>query len=148
MSAASFIKQTGYIFCIYILSTQLAISETLLSIKDHVFTVELAISEQERHLGLMQRQTLADNHGMLFVYSEPRHLSFWMKDTLIALDLIFFDRDGGFLELIENALPCQNNPCPRYTNSLPAQYVLELPAGSVKQLDLNVGDSFEIIDPK
>lgn len=61
---------------------------------------EIALSETEQRVGLMHRDELAPDHGMLFVYEEPQRLSFWMKNTLIPLDLGFFDAEGVLLQVV------------------------------------------------
>lgn len=69
------------------------------------FTVELADTPQERARGLMNRESLPASHGMLFVYEKPQRASFWMKNTLIPLDMIFMDRKGRVTRIHENAVP-------------------------------------------
>lgn len=93
----------------------------------------------------MHRTSLSSNSGMLFVYSSPQNLSFWMKDTLIALDILFFSSDGVLLEIIKNASPCHHSPCDTYKNSHPSQFVLELPAGTTEHWKIKKGMSFEFM---
>lgn len=119
-------------------------AEVQLSLNGTTFDVDLAITESERRIGLMGKRELKQNQGMLFVYDEPQKLSFWMKETLIPLDILFFDRDGRLLELFANTPPCIKAPCKTYSNQSPALYVLELPAGSAKRLELKRGDTFYI----
>ncbi len=69
------------------------------------FTVELADTPQERARGLMNRENLPASNGMLFVYERPQRASFWMKDTLIPLDMLFMDRKGRVSRIHENAVP-------------------------------------------
>ncbi len=85
---------------------------------------------------------------MLFVYSEPQIISFWMKETLIPLDLIFFDQNGQLIETHYNIQPCKVTACKTYTNKKPAQFALELAAGSAKTLGIKEGSSFSIIKPE
>jgi len=70
-----------------------------LKIGDRRLTVEIADSDAERRLGLMYRDFMADDQGMLFVYPQPRRLSFWMKNTKIPLDIAFIDVDGTILQI-------------------------------------------------
>jgi len=124
-------------------------NETLaISINNHQFTVELAASAAERRQGLMHRSSLAPDSGMLFIYPEPQIISFWMKQTLIPLDLLFFDEDGQLIELHNNMQPCKATVCKTYTNKIPAQYALELAAGTATKLKFQVGNSFTIIESK
>jgi len=145
MNNAAIAKCLAVTLCVYLFNTQAYASDALLSINNHVFNVELAVSEIEHHQGLMRRKLLAANNGMLFIYSEPQLLSFWMKETLIPLDLIFFNSDGELLEKIENIPPCQAMPCKIYANKQAAQYVLELSAGSASKFSLKTGDKFTIL---
>jgi uncharacterized membrane protein (UPF0127 family) len=117
-------------------------AESRIVIKGVGFNVDLAITESEQRHGLMEQTELKKDQGMLFVYSEPQQLSFWMKKTLIPLDILFFDRDGKLLEFFSDVPPCKKEPCKTYSNRTPALYVLELPAGSAKKLELKRGDRF------
>ena len=119
-------------------------ADALLAINDTVFEVELAITPEERKTGLMRRKKLASNQGMLFIYPEPQIISFWMKQTLIPLDILFFDSHGQLLETFEDIPPCKTSNCKRYTNQNPSQFVLEVPAGTTRQLKIMIGDGFEI----
>jgi uncharacterized membrane protein (UPF0127 family) len=74
------------------------------------FTVELADDEEERARGLMHRESLPRSSGMLFVYPEPRLAGFWMKNTLIPLDMLFFDENGMLTKLHSNAQPHDERP--------------------------------------
>ncbi len=69
------------------------------------FNVELAISPQDRARGLMFRESLPKRSGMLFVFDPPQRVAFWMKNTLIPLDIIFLDRTGMVTRVHENAIP-------------------------------------------
>lgn len=116
--------------------------EARLTLKEIVFEVEIAISYQERKKGLSGRKSLAENKGMLFVYDPPNIVSFWMKDTYIPLDILFFDRNGKLLEIVHNAPPCKKMPCPKYTNKKPATFVLEIAAGLSEKYGFEPGDVF------
>lgn len=118
----------------------------ILTLSGKTFIVELADTPEEQATGLMNRTQLAPNHGMLFVYSSPHQVSFWMKDTLLALDLLFFDAEGRLLESYPNIQPCRQTHCPRYQSHSPIQYALELPAGSVSNFGIRKGDQFKIVN--
>jgi uncharacterized membrane protein (UPF0127 family) len=107
----------------------------------------LARTNEERAQGLMYYDSLEANAGMLFVYSSPRIMSFWMCNTKIPLDLIFFSEQLTVTEYIESMQPGYGqNPAllPRYVSQMPAQYALELNSGAIKQLGITVGDRLEI----
>jgi uncharacterized membrane protein (UPF0127 family) len=74
--------------------------EAKLKIGDHSLTVELAESPNEQMTGLMNRESLESNHGMLFIFPFPKQATFWMHNTLIPLDLVFLNTDGVILEIL------------------------------------------------
>jgi uncharacterized membrane protein (UPF0127 family) len=103
------------------------------------FTVELALTPEAQRVGLMQRPHLAPGHGMLFIYPSPNPVAFWMKNTLIPLDILFFDAALHLVASHPNAQPCQADPCPHYASNQPVRYVLELPAGTASRLGVTPG---------
>lgn len=121
-------------------------AEMMLTLSGKTFVIELAETPDEHATGLMNRTHLAPNHGMLFVYSSPHQVSFWMKNTLLALDILFFDAEGRLLETHLNVPPCRQTSCPRYQSHSPIQYALELPAGSVSNFGIRKGDQFKIVN--
>ena len=104
--------------------------------------VEIADDDVERREGLMYRESLEDNSGMLFLYDSERELSFWMKNTLIPLDMIFINSDYEIVD-IKHATPCRADPCPHYTSKAPAQYVLEVNAGFSEEKGIAEGDKIK-----
>ena len=110
----------------------------------HRFTVEIANTDATRERGLMFRTHMANDHGMLFVYSDAQPRYFWMKNTLIPLDIIFFDAHQRLINVSADTPPCKTEQCPTYTSAAPAQYVLELNAGMAKKLGLKPGERFTI----
>ena len=105
--------------------------------------VELAIDEARRAQGLMYRDRLPENRGMLFVFSEPSVQSFWMKNTLIPLDMIWIDGDRRVVHVKHDVPPCRADPCPGYDPGVPALYVLEVAGGVARQQGLEVGARLE-----
>ncbi len=95
------------------------------------FTVdlELAVTPQEVADGLMYRPSLPEKRGMLFIFGVDRYPSFWMKNTLIPLDLIFLDSTGSVVDVVAEVPPCAAEPCPTYSPTKPARAVLEVGAG-------------------
>jgi YVTN family beta-propeller protein len=102
--------------------------------------VEVPDEEEEHMRGLMFRQHLPWNAGMLFAFDSEEPRAFWMKNTLIPLDMIFIDDNSEVVYIIENVPPCEQDPCPSYPSEEPAQYVLEVNAGFVQQNGVQVGD--------
>ena len=110
-------------------------------LKDHRFMVDVADDPGERSLGLMFREQMADDHGMLFVFEQELPRSFWMKNTRISLDILYFNRRLSLVSLQRDIPPCRADPCPNYPSEKPAKYVLELNAGTADRLKVAPGDS-------
>jgi uncharacterized protein len=102
--------------------------------------VEVPDDSEESMRGLMFRIHLPWNAGMLFPYSNEEPRTFWMKNTLIPLDMIFVDSSSKIVEIKENVPPCEQEECPTYPSVQPAQYVLEVNAGFVQEKGVKVGD--------
>lgn len=113
-------------------------------LKGERFTVELADTSEKQALGLMFRDHLADDHGMLFRFPGEAMRSFWMKNTRIPLDIFYFDSNLQLVSVAENAQPCRSQRCPPYPSAAPAQYVLELRAGTAAELGVRPGDVLEL----
>ena len=90
--------------------------------------VEIADDPPEHAEGLMGRTELGEDRGMLFIFPEERALNFWMKNTLIPLDIFFFDADGKFVSM-RTMDPCKMDPCQGYPSEGSAKYALEVEAG-------------------
>lgn len=90
---------------------------------------EIADSIWEQAIGLMNRTNLSQDRGMLFIFSDEKPREFWMKNTLIPLDMIFLDKDFKIVKIIENAQPCKTINCDTYPSVEPAQYVIEINGG-------------------
>lgn len=106
---------------------------------------DLVKTEEERAKGLMFRNTLNDDQGMLFVFEEEGLYSFWMKNMNIAIDILWLDRQKRIVHLEHNVPPCKKEPCPTYAPLVPAKYVLELKAGSIEARKLKMFDRIEFI---
>lgn len=113
-------------------------------LKGERFTVELADTSEKQALGLMFRDHLADDRGMLFLFPGEAMRSFWMKNTRIPLDIFYFDSGLRLVSVAENAQPCRSQRCPPYPSAAPAKYVLELRAGKAAELGVRPGDVLEL----
>jgi hypothetical protein len=94
--------------------------------------VEIADSPEERAKGLMYRQELPEDSGMLFIFEQEDLQSFWMKNTLIPLDIIFINKDLTIVDTLP-AQPCTQGPCPSYASEQKALYILETNQGTFNQ---------------
>jgi uncharacterized membrane protein (UPF0127 family) len=97
-------------------------------------------TEQEQAIGLMFRRKLPDNRGMLFEFSPPRPVQFWMKNMIIPLDMVFV-REGKIIAIAANVPPCRERFCPTYGPNAEIDQVIELRAGLTKDLGIKAGDS-------
>lgn len=110
-------------------------------------TAELAVTDAERQQGLMFRTRMRPEQGMLFVFEEPDYHSFWMKNTKIALDMLWLDADRRIVEIEKNVPPCLEDPCPSYGGNRPALFVLELIAGQADAHGLKLFDRLDFVLP-
>lgn len=110
-----------------------------------IITAELAVSDAERARGLMQREKINPDQGMLFVFEYAGIHSMWMKNMLIPLDFLWLDSEKRIVHMEENIPPCERDPCPSYANEIPAMYVLELKAGSIKENGLKLYDKVDFV---
>lgn len=104
--------------------------------------VEVADSDEKRAIGLMGRDQLSANTGMWFVFLDFAPRDFWMKNTKIPLDILFFNEKKEIVSMVENMEPCPpaDLSCPVYTSNEPAMYALEVNAGFVKEKRIRRGD--------
>lgn len=104
------------------------------------FQVEIADDDAERARGLMFRDAMPDASGMLFIHEREQPLAYWMKNTRIALDILYFDDERKLVAQQRDVPPCSlGDGCPPYASNAPARYVLELNAGQAEKLGLRDG---------
>ena len=102
------------------------------------FTVEIADNDEERNRGLMFRESLADDRGMLFHFQEPEMASFWMRNTVISLDIIFIGDNGRVVSIAAEAEPKSDK---LISSVAPVRFVLELNAKKARLMHLKIGDT-------
>lgn len=107
-------------------------------------TIEVAINQAEQAQGLMYRESMPENHGMLFVYEQPRFMGFWMKNTLIPLDIAYI-REDMTIGNIETMTPHRGpfDP-PSYRSTYPSLYALEMNAGWFAENGFSAGDRIDL----
>jgi len=103
----------------------------------HVFTVEVARTDEERAKGLMFRKELPEGRGMLFDFKPDQHVSMWMRNTYIPLDMLFINGDGTIRRIAENTVPLSEKTIP---SGGPVRGVLEVIGGTAKKLGIKPGD--------
>ena len=104
---------------------------------EHRFTAQVARSPAEQATGLMYRSSLAPDEGMIFPYDPPQEVGFWMKNTLIPLDMIFIRADGTIARISANTKPMSLEP---YSSGEPVAAVIELRGGRAAELGIKAGD--------
>ena len=107
--------------------------------KSHEFFIEIADDDYQRATGLMDRQSMKDNQGMLFIFPTERPLNFYMKNTYIGLDLIFANDKAEIIHIHKYAKPLDLSSI---SSVFPAMYVFEVNAGLTDQLNIKIGDDF------
>jgi len=105
--------------------------------KVHRFDVELALTTEQRSQGLMHRESMPQDHGMLFDFGETRPVSMWMRNTPLPLDMLFIQRDGTISHIHRKAVPFSEAII---DSRGPVNYVLELNGGRAAALGIDVGD--------
>jgi uncharacterized protein len=145
-------KYNIFIYCAIVLAAAVLIfifwkeedTSNSVCFNDKCFHVELARTPDNMERGLMYRKSLAQNAGMLFIFEESGAYSFWMKNTLIPLDIIWINQDKEVVFISENTQPCIKEPCQVITPSGgAAKYVLELNAGTAEKIGLKESSVLE-----
>ncbi len=107
------------------------------------FAVEIARTNEEKAKGLMHQESMPAGHGMLFVFDRDAPREFWMKNTLIPLDIIFINSELKVVEIKANVQPCKETPCPTYPSE-PAKYVLEINSGLAEKMGIKLGSTMSL----
>ncbi|RZA36345.1 MAG: DUF192 domain-containing protein [Lysobacteraceae bacterium] len=111
------------------------------------YQVEIADDDAERARGLMFRDELKAGTGMIFIHDREEPQAYWMKNTRIALDILYFDESRKLVAQQRDVPPCSaGNQCPPYPSNSPARYVLELNAGEAAKLNLQDGAILTLSD--
>ena len=126
---------------IFLISCAKNFSEILIDNGEKLITlkVEIADDNEERIKGLMFRDKLNENEGMFFIFDNVEYHTFWMKNTLIPLDIIFIDKNLEIVD-IKYAVPCKEDPCNLYKPSKSAKYVLEVNGNFTVKNNIDIGD--------
>jgi uncharacterized membrane protein (UPF0127 family) len=108
--------------------------------------LELALTDEEKQLGLMFRDTLPSDHGMLFIFDADGPLGFWMKNMFIPLDLVWVSAAGEVVDVRTSVPPCRSDPCPSYGSGKSARAVLEVNAGFSAAHGVRPGEQLKFHD--
>ncbi len=113
--------------------------------KDTCVDVEVVTTMEDMQRGLQGRDSLADHHGMLFVFTSDDYQRFWMKDMKFAIDMIWIDYQHHMVAIAPSRPPCTQEPCTVYVSSQKARYVLEVPAGFALKHHWKEGDILQLL---
>lgn len=113
--------------------------------KTTTITVDVADSPDERGEGLMGREELPEDSGMVFLFQEAVSSPFVMRDTLIPLSIAFADAEGRIVTILDME-PCREEPCPTYASDAPFTAALEVNQGAFERWNVSVGDRLRVED--
>ncbi len=135
------------IFLFFIQPRKIQFSQGLLKFTNQKITIkiDIAASESQLETGLMHRDRLDNNQGMLLVFKKQKHPQIWMKNMLIPLDIIFISTQNQVVFLLKNIPPCLINPCSVYEANTPVKMVLELNTGKIDQYNIKIGDKVSVL---
>lgn len=108
------------------------------------FRVQVADTFNTRVMGLMFRKEMPQDEGMVFLFETEQPLNFWMKNTLIPLDILYMDKNWKVVSIQKDAQPCKADPCRFYPSKENAKYVLEINAGLSDKLGIQEGDTVQL----
>jgi uncharacterized membrane protein (UPF0127 family) len=143
--AALLVLIAGGFYGGYILSRRPTVTGTRIEFRGVVLNVELAKTSEDQQRGLGYRDSMAPDHGMLFVFNSEDTWGFWMSGMRFPLDIIWFDSQRHAVYIEQGLVPCTPQSCPIYTPTVKAMYVLEVNAGFVQAHDVSLGDTFNFV---
>lgn len=129
---------------IIMLSLNSSTKKSYISVGGKQVFVEYARTPSQHAKGLMHRESLDENSGMLFVFSQETFYPFWMKNTLIPLDIIWINSNMKIVD-IKTAQPCTTPQCPTYVPNDIAKYVLEVNGDWAQKNNIKIGDTVDLI---
>ncbi len=107
-----------------------------------ILNLEVARSSQKQEYGLMNRTNISVNSGMLFIFDDETQRNFWMKNTLISLDIIYLDKNLKVVQLYKSTRP--NQTLETYSSKIPSQFTIEVNSGWSENHNLKIGDKFTL----
>jgi uncharacterized membrane protein (UPF0127 family) len=113
-----------------------------------VLQVEVMVSDEDRAMGLMFRPSLAEDHGMLFLFENPDFHAIWMKNCKFPIDIVWLDEAKNVVDVKEGAPPCKADPCPVYQPLRRASWVVEISSGQAKREKVVRGAAVKFELPK
>jgi len=130
--------------CLALLVGPCRAGESWVEVAGQRYYVEIADDDEERARGLMFRDELGTGEGMFFIWRRPAPRAFWMRNTRIPLDIVYIGADLKIVGWSLNTPPCRTRRCPSYPSGAPAQYVLEVNAGEMERLGVEIGEPVRV----
>ncbi len=138
-------RRTFLLILVALLSVSCAHGGPTVTLRGETFQVEVADEPDEMALGLMFRTEMPADHGMIFIYPDEAQRSFWMKNTRLSLDILYFSSDLKLVDWYADVPPCKTPQCPSYpSRANNVRYVLELNAGKAAQIGVQKGDELTL----
>ncbi len=107
--------------------------------------IDIAISKAQLETGLMYRDRLDNNQGMLLIFKKQKNTQIWMKNMLIPLDMVFISAQNQVVSILKNIPPCLKKACTIYQPNMPSKMVLELNTGKIDQYQIKIGDKVSLV---
>jgi uncharacterized membrane protein (UPF0127 family) len=145
VAAALLILIAGTLYLGYIVLKPAPSNTARIVIVGVTLNVEIAKTPSDQEKGLSDRDSIAPDHGMLFVFDSEGSWGFWMKGMRFSLDIIWFDSQRHAVYIEQALLPCTPQNCPVYVPPVKATYVLEVNAGFVRAHNISLGDTFNFV---
>lgn len=111
---------------------------------DETFELDVVDDQQSREKGLMGRESLGENEGMIFDFPKGSRPAIWMRNMVISLDLLFLDEQGTIVQIFQRVPPCEAMPCEVYQAERPLRFVIEVAAGTANRLGLEPGQQVDL----
>lgn len=118
---------------------------TSIYINSQKFIAEIADTPELTSRGMMYRESISKNFAMLFIFDKENPQGFWMKNTLVHLDIIYLNKHKEIVNIHHNVPPCKSPPCQSYYSVKPSKYVVEIQGGLSKKMKLKKGDTIEFL---
>ena len=122
----------------FIVKQQVKLEE--ICFENNCFEIEIAKKQIDKINGLMNRENLKENKGMLFDFGKDGNYSIWMKNMNFPIDIIWINSNLTVVSFVENANPCIEEECETYSSDKSAKYVLEINSGKIEEINLKIGD--------
>lgn len=128
-----------------LLGSGVALAEPIeVPLGDEIFELEVVDDQASREKGLMGREALGENEGMIFDFPKGTRPAIWMRNMVISLDLLFLDEQGTIVQIFQRVPPCQAMPCEIYKAEQPLRFVIEVAAGTASRLGLEPGQQIDL----